>query len=489
MKFNREFSKTAALCVTVLLAACGQKTDSPNSCVAPQDVGTAYQAITADNTNENLKLIVKMTDSQKDFANFQADLLAANGKVETDVNKLSVTHVAHETYAIEIPSQSPAMQVIDRAIQDKKLQFIESDHATFSVNPFEGTETPAEAELSASAALDSISAAATSEAEVDPRVTAEKRKTVIVAVIDTGVDYTHKDLAPFMWTNRREIPSNGIDDDNNGFIDDVRGWNFAGNNNDPMADDAGAYHGTHVAGIVRTASQLAQKGIDVKIMPVKYLDSSGSGLSSNAVRAIDYAMKNGAVVLNNSWGSMNASRAVSDAIERTRRAHLLFVAAAGNGDAAGIGINTDKQPFYPASYPHNNIISVAAGDRDGNLTRFSNFGKITVDLAAPGLNIRSTRNGNTYGVLSGTSMASPYVAGVAAMLWGLRSDLSYREVKQVLLSSVTANSNLAGKILTGGNINPVQAARVAVSFPHNPNEKVSTEVSDQPPAAPCSPVL
>ena len=481
MKFDSRFSKIAALCVTILLAACGQKTSSPNTCAAAQDVGIAYQEITASDTNENLKLIVKMTDSRRDFENFRADLTAANGKEQAEANKLSVTRVAQATYAVEIQSRSPAMKVIDRAIQDKKLQFIETDHATFSVNPLEATSTAEN--LEALAATASISNSVSLASDALPLVTG-KRKTVIVGVIDTGVDYTHKDLAPYMWTNLNEIPANGIDDDNNGFVDDVRGWNFANNNNDPMADDAGAYHGTHVAGIVRTASQLAQQGIDVKIMPIKYLDSSGSGLSSNAVRAIDYAIKNGAVVLNNSWGSMNSSRAVSDAIERTRQAHMLFVAAAGNGDAAGIGIDTDLQPFYPAAYPHDNIISVAAGDQDGNLTRFSNYGKSSVDITAPGLNIKSTRNGNTYGVLSGTSMASPYVAGVAAMLWGMRPDLSYHEVKQVLLNSVTMNPNLAGKILTGGDINPMQAARVAVSFAHDPNEKLSTESSGR--QAPCS---
>jgi subtilisin family serine protease len=225
-----------------------------------------------------------------------------------------------------------------------------------------------------------------------------------------------------------------------------------------------------VAGIVKQAALLADKGINLKIMALKYLDSSASGRTSNAIRAIDYAISKGAMVISNSWGSFGSSTALSDAIGRAQKAGILFTAAAGNGDANGNGVNIDKSPFYPAADPHSNVISVAASDSSGILAGWSNYGAKNVDLGAPGVSILSARNGNTYARLSGTSMATPYISGLAAMLWAKRPDLSAHEIRNVLLSSVDQNSSYAGKVVTGGSVNWSTAVQVAAQYKHDPSD-------------------
>jgi subtilisin family serine protease len=292
----------------------------------------------------------------------------------------------------------------------------------------------------------------------------ETKREVVVAVIDSGVDYNHKDLAPFMWKNPREIPDNGIDDDHNGYVDDVYGWDFVNNDHDPMADDSELYHGTHVAGIVQQASELAQAGTSVKIMALKYLDSNALGRTSDAIKAIDYAVENGAQVLSNSWGSWSYSPALSEAIDRARSHGVLFIAAAGNGDASGNGVNTDQIPFYPAAYSQDNIVSVAAVSDQNLLAPWSNFGFLTVDVSALGVHVLSTRNGNSYATLSGTSMATPLVAGVAALVWTLRPELDFSQIRQLLFQSGSVSSDLVGRLSYPIRVTPSAAIEKARSF-------------------------
>ena len=238
-------------------------------------------------------------------------------------------------------------------------------------------------------------------------------RSVLVAVIDTGVDYTHEDLAANMWKNPKEIEDNAIDDDNNGFIDDIYGWNFVGNNNNPFDDNR---HGTHVSG---TIGALAGNGLGtigvspkVSIMACKFLSKDGWGTLDAAMKAITYAVANGAKVLNNSWGGGGFSQPLLDTIKAAERSGVLFVAAAGNSNN-----DNDKNPMYPASYDAPNIVSVAATDTVDQKAFFSNFGKTTVDLGAPGVGVFSSLPNNLYGNLSGTSMATPHVSGLAAKLW------------------------------------------------------------------------
>jgi subtilisin family serine protease len=248
---------------------------------------------------------------------------------------------------------------------------------------------------------------------------------VVVGVIDSGIDYNHPDLAPNIWINPFEIAGDGIDNDNNGYIDDVHGWDFASDDNDPM-DDLG--HGTHVSGTIAAVgnNNNAVTGISwsSKLMALKILDSNGVGELSSAIAALNYADDMAARgvnirVTNNSYGDPGFSLAMEDAIRASGEAGLLFVAAAGNGGGDGIGDNNDVTPFYPASSRLDNIISVAATDNHDQKAGFSNYGASTVDIGAPGVTTWSTARGGGFMTLSGTSMATPHVTGVAALAFGI----------------------------------------------------------------------
>jgi subtilisin family serine protease len=276
----------------------------------------------------------------------------------------------------------------------------------------------------------------------------------VVAVVDTGVDFTHPDLAAQEWTNPGEIAGNGIDDDGNGYVDDVHGWDFVNHDNDPT-DDYG--HGTHVAG---TIGAVGDNGIgvvgvnwNVRIMSLKFLGADGSGYTSDAVTAVLYACANGAQVLNNSWGGGGYSQALLDAINECDRRGSLFVAAAGNN-----GDDTDLYPHYPSSYDALNVVSVAATDSSDGLAYFSNQGARTVDLGAPGVAVYSTLPGGGYGFKSGTSMATPHVAGSAALLRAAFPGASALGLKALLLSTVDPLGSLAGITVSGGRLNVGRAA-------------------------------
>jgi subtilisin family serine protease len=271
----------------------------------------------------------------------------------------------------------------------------------------------------------------------------------VVAVIDTGIDYTHPDLAANIWTNPAEVAANGVDDDGNGYVDDVHGYDFANNDGDPMDD---YFHGTHVAGTIgavgNNGAGVAGVNWRVKLMPVKFLDASGSGLVSGAISGLEYAVKNGARVSNNSWGGSGYSQALYDAIKNAQTLGHLFVAAAGNAAR-----NTDFSPTYPASYDLDNIIAVAAIDSGDQLASFSNYGVRTVDLAAPGVSILSSVLGGGYASYNGTSMATPHVSGTVALVYGLHPDWSYGKVRDQIMATTWAAPALSGRTLTGGVVN------------------------------------
>jgi len=272
---------------------------------------------------------------------------------------------------------------------------------------------------------------------------------VVVGVIDTGVDYLHPDLAANIYSNPGEIPGNGIDDDNNGFVDDTRGWDFINGDNDPMDDNG---HGSHVSGTIggRGNNGIGVAGVNwnVRIMPLKFLSAGGSGSSADAVSCIEYATMMGAKLTSNSWGGGGFSQALYDAIQDAQTAGSLFIAAAGNSSS-----NTDVSPHYPSSYDLDNIIAVAATDHNDNLASFSSYGATTVDIAAPGVDILSSVPGNAYALLSGTSMATPHVAGVTALVFGRFPAISGADVKNLILNFADPLPNLAGIVLTGGRLN------------------------------------
>lgn len=278
----------------------------------------------------------------------------------------------------------------------------------------------------------------------------------IIAVIDTGVDYNHPDLSANIWVNTAEIANNGIDDDRNGYVDDVRGWDFANNDANPMDDNR---HGTHVAGIVgaRGNNAVGVAGVNwsVRIMPLKFMTATGAGNTANAIRALQYAVRMGAKVSNNSWGGGARSQALFNAISAANNAGHLFVAAAGN-----TGANNDTSPSFPANFNLPNIISVTATDRFDRLPAFANTGPTNVDLAAPGVAILSTTPNNNYASLSGTSMAAPFVSGAAGLVLSVNPGISVSALKSALLDTVDPVPALNGRVLTGGRLNAFNAVRI-----------------------------
>lgn len=288
--------------------------------------------------------------------------------------------------------------------------------------------------------------------------------TVIVADIDTGVDYTHPDLAANIWTNPGEIPGNGIDDDGNGYIDDVHGWDFANNDNDPM-DDAG--HGTHTAG---TIGAVGNNGVGVagiawsaRILPIKFMDANGEGTFENAAKAILYGAKMGARISNNSYGG-GFSQTIEDAINMANQQGMLVVTSAGND---GVDVDQPSLAQFPCASAAPNVLCVAATDRLDTRIFFSNYGAKSVDLGAPGVSILSTvPTGNCaicspggYLALSGTSMASPHVAGAAALVLAHSPSLTSDRLKALLMSSVDLIPDLKDVTATGGRLNVNRAVR------------------------------
>jgi len=383
-----------------------------------------------------------MTSSEKKsiHSKIGAEVLKSNKKIKVD--KVKVTG-------------GKIKEAINKYLKDKRVEYAEPDYI---VKALLMPNDPGFSELWG--LHNTGQSGGTADADVDAPETWDiaTGEDVIVAVIDTGVDYNHEDLSANMWLNTGEIPDNGLDDDGNGYIDDYRGWDFSNNDNDPMDDH---YHGTHCAG---TIAGLGNNGVGVvgvnwtaKIMPLKFLDAYGSGYSSDAMEAILYAQDKGVRISSNSWGGGPYSQALYDAIESFGESGGLFVAAAANGGIDQVGDNNDIYPIYPASYNNQNIISVAATDRNDALASFSNYGVNTVDLAAPGVSIYSTILNNGYAYKSGTSMATPHVAGVAALVLSKSPYLSVDLLKNAILSSVDPIPSLHGKLVTGGRLNAWKA--------------------------------
>lgn len=288
---------------------------------------------------------------------------------------------------------------------------------------------------------------------------------VVVGLIDSGVDYTHPDLASNIWTNPGEIPDDGLDNDGNGYVDDFYGWDFVNGDNDPLDDNG---HGTHVAGtlaaIGNNANGVTGVAWNSKIMALKFLNSSGVGSIAGAVAAMSYATsmcERGVNIrmTNNSWGGGGYSQALADAIEASAQCDMLFLASVGNKNA-----DTDVTPSYPASYNLDNVIAVAASDGNDTKAAFSDFGSTSVDLAAPGVGILSTARGGGYSVKSGTSMAVPHVSGVAALAWSAVPDASYQQVRDAILGGADAIASMAGTSVTGGRLNALGALTALTTY-------------------------
>ena len=305
-------------------------------------------------------------------------------------------------------------------------------------------------------------------------------KSVQIAVIDTGVQYTHPDLSANMWSNSKEIVD-GVDNDGNGFIDDTVGYDFVEKDNDP--NDLNE-HGTHCSG---SAGAVGNNGVGVSgaswnasIMAVRVLDAQGSGFLSDVASGVRYAVDNGAHVLSLSLGGSSSSEVLKNALSYACSKGAFVAVAAGNESA-----NNDVTPSYPANYDLPCLISVAATDSADELADFTNFGASTVHIAAPGVDILSTIPGSTYGFLSGTSMATPLVAGIGALVKSVKPELSGADIKNILTQSADRLPNLNGKVSSGGRVNAANAIAAATGTtptapPSTPPESTPDDGTDDP---------
>lgn len=284
----------------------------------------------------------------------------------------------------------------------------------------------------------------------------------VVAILDTGIDYRHSDIAANVWQNAAEVNGvAGVDDDSNGYVDDIRGWDFVNEDSDPLD---GHGHGTHVAGTVAALvnNNNGVTGImwNGEVMALKIIDDLGFGLLSDAIEGLEYATAQGVRVSNNSWGYSEIApneladhQALYDTIQAAAAVDHLFVAAAGNDT-----VDTDSTPHYPSAFDLDNIVSVAGTDNNDQLAWFSNWGPVSVDLAAPGQDVFSTYKLfagilDDFGWLSGTSMATPHVSGVAGLLFGLQPCQTYQQVRDQILNKVSPIGGLSGLTVTGGLLN------------------------------------
>ena len=299
-------------------------------------------------------------------------------------------------------------------------------------------------------------------------------KDVVVGVIDTGIDYTHPDLAANMWKNEGETgvdsagndrSTNGIDDDNNGYVDDWQGWDFYNDDNDPLD---GHSHGTHCAGTIGAKGNngVGVVGVnwDVSLVGMKVFSDQGSTTAEALANAISYATTIGVDLTSNSWGGGGASAIIRDAISGADQAGILFVAAAGNSSS-----DNDSNPHYPSSYDLDNIIAVASTDRNDNMSSFSSYGLTSVDVGAPGSDIYSTVPGGRYGTKSGTSMATPHVAGLVALVKSQFPDLNHYQIRDRVLTTANPIASLQGKVVHGriDALAALEIDEIAPSVPAN----------------------
>ena len=358
---------------------------------------------------------------------------------------------------VESTQDFDAQQALRELAQNPKVEYAEADQE-FELKRVENPEDSADAPSNTrspndlSSSLWGLHNTRGDKVDIDApeawAMTVGSRSGPIIAVLDTGIDLSHPDLKDNLWTNTGEIPNNGKDDDGNGVIDDVHGFNAYADTGDPTDKDD---HGTHCAGTIGAVgdNNLGIVGVNwqARIMPIKIFNDAEKprASTSSILRGISYATRNGARVTSNSYGGGGRSRSVERAFSSSRAFHIM---AAGNETE-----DNDKKPHYPSNYNVTNSLAVASIDRQGALSSFSNYGKETVDLAAPGSSIYSTVPGGRYGYKSGTSMATPHVAGVAGLALTLKPNLSNEQLKEALTKGVDEQSSLDGKVATGGRLN------------------------------------
>jgi thermitase len=408
---------------------------------------------------ENLPSSKLITDSKKVIEGLYLVKTSSAEKLAQEVSDLeTIEYVQHDFYAGK--QKMPKLEVMDPIqMQLKKI-------TDFHFNQFNDPEA------SRLWAFNSNAGMSVADAYLSlPNRTPEE---VIVAVADTGVDHNHEDLRNVMWSNAGEIPGNGIDDDGNGYVDDIHGINTLvrdAQGRATMNTMASHWHGTHVAGTIAATQNngigIAGVANNVKIMAIRMVPDDADELDSDIVEGFQYAAKMGAKIINCSFGKKHneGGMVVRDVINEIGKKYgVLVVASAGNDSYGPFNYaNNDVTPKYPASFDSPNLLVVASTTSTGTLSNFSNIGKVTVDVAAPGSNVYSTVNGNRYSMASGTSMAAPNASGVAAMVLGYFPRLKTTGLKRVLMNSVTKVPAFSDKMASGGRVDLKNALEAAAN--------------------------
>lgn len=447
---RESFKLTMGLCIGLCLYSC-QKSSSLSEAMQPAALSAskAQQShLQPGQTDAYVpgQLLIKFKDgaSAKAKANILTKL---KGKYKNKINSSAIPGFEDEGAIDLVETSAELLSAIDNVKNEPDIDFVEPNyiyHTTEVANdPY---FTNAQWNMQSGGYGCQASTAWTNHKTGG--------SDVYIGVVDQGYMYQHDDLKNNAGVNPGEIPGNGIDDDHNGYIDDVYGWNFY--NNDAEIYKGSDSHGTHVAGIIGAegGNGIGVAGVvwNVKLLGTKFIEGR-TGNTFSAVQAIDYLIalkvkqKLNIVALCCSWGGTDKSKNLEAAIKRAGKAGILIIAAAGNSAA-----NNDKTAMYPASYKLNNIISVASINQAGGLSSFSNYGAKTVDIGAPGESIVSTYLNNTYGGMSGTSMAAPHVAGAAALYASTHPGASATQIKNAILSAAIPTASLKGKCVTGGRL-------------------------------------
>ena len=446
----------AVLFGALALASCEKNVDSP-AATATANAATADQYGEPGLNYVPNEVLVKFKPGTSASARALA-LSKINGNVAERIFTKSMERAGEKEALLLVHTPLAAVEALNR-VRGESVEFAEPNfiytHSAFSTDPYftNGSLWGMDAKnIYGSQASTAWAAGHTGSAGT------------YVGVIDEGIQFDHPDLAGQIWTNPFD-PADGIDNDGNGYIDDIHGWDFDGNDNSIY--DGGTRgslddHGTHVSGTIGAKANNGQgvAGVNwsVTIISTKFLGRRG-GTTANAVKAVDYLndlkSRHGLniVASNNSWGGGGFSQALSAAVDRANAANILFIAAAGNGGSDGVGDDNDATASYPSNLPQANVIAVAAITSAGAKSSFSNYGATTVDIGAPGSGIWSSTAFSIYESYSGTSMATPHVTGAAALYASSHPGSSAATIKAAILSSATPTGSLSGKCVTGGRLN------------------------------------
>jgi subtilisin family serine protease len=482
-KMNRKI--TTLLCATLLASILNTSSDPIVAASISSDVLPVASIDDFDKYDLHSVTDLDEYDSNEIIVTYKSDIIPSSEVAALSLNpSTDVEIISNDQTLVTVDSKSELSQKIDQYASDDNIASIQPNY-TYTLlggesEPYYTKQWGLSNDGSLSYYSDVIIQNVKSKQAVyavagmdinieDAWSLYQNGRDVTVAIVDTGVEVTHDDLKDSIFINEGEVPGDGIDNDKNGYLDDVNGWNFHNNSSDVMAyesDRSENDHGTHVAGII--GAQINGIGVagvasntNVSILPVKVLGGKeGRGTTLTIIKGIQYAEQMGADICNLSLGTTSDDSLLRQTIQDS---NMVFVVAAGNGDSKGVAVNNDLTPMYPASYGFKNVISVANIQCDGSLQTSSNYGANSVNIAAPGTYIYSTVTGNSYSYMSGTSMAAPMVSGALAEVYSYFDSISMKQAKEVLLASVRPIPSLSGLVSTGGIIDVYSALKSDIS--------------------------